>query len=102
MHVVVVRVAVIVLVCTPVGEAKFTQQPRLDEQAERAVDGRPTDGVPGIVDFADQFVRIKMLVRAEDMTHENAPRRGQLLPADLQELTELGLGSLRDQKWGQI
>ena len=45
----------------------------------------------------DQLIGVEMLVRVEDMAHENPPRLGELLAPDLEELAELLFGAILDQ-----
>ena len=85
-------VAVVVLVGRPVGQPELAEQARLDQEPQGAVDRRPADRVPGVVQVGDQLIGVEMLVRVEDMPNKHPPGLGQLLAPDLQELAELLLG----------
>ena len=58
-HVVVMRVFVVVFVArAPVAEAHFARQPGLDQQFERAIDGRMPDARVGLLDqLVEVFAR---------------------------------------------
>ena len=101
MQVVVRRVAVVVLVGGPVGQPELAEQARLDQEPKGPVDRRPADPAAGVVQVGDQLVGVEVLVRVEDVADQDPPRLGQLLAPDLEELAELLLRALRDQRAGR-
>jgi hypothetical protein len=88
-HVVMRRITEIVLVGGAVGQAKFAEEPGLDEESEGPIDRRPAHLATGLAEVGDQLVGVEVLVGIEDMANQDAPGFGQLLAPDLQELAEL-------------
>ena len=87
-QVIVARRSVVVLEGAAVGQTKFAKQPRLDQQTQGTINGRPAHLVTGIVQVAHQFVSVEVLVRIKDMTDKHPAWLRQLLAPDFQELTE--------------
>ena len=52
--------------------------------------------MPGVVEVPDQLVGVEVLVRVEDVLHQQAAAVGELLAADLQEFAELLDGRVGD------
>ena len=102
MHVIVSRIAVVMLVGGAIGQAELAKQASLNEQSQGAIDGRPTDRMTRIMHVADQFVGIEVLVGIEDLAHQDAPGLGQLLATDLQKLPKFRLGGLGNGKRCQL
>ncbi len=88
MQVVVGRIAVIVLEGAAIGQPEFSEQAGLDEKAERPIDRRTAHLMPRRVQVSRQFIRVEMLVCIEDMTYQNPPRVGQLVPPNFEKLTK--------------
>ena len=96
-HVVVGRVAEVVLVGRAIGEPKLTEQVRFDQEPEGPIDRRPADLSAGSPEVCHKLIGVEVLVRVEDVTHQDAPWLGELLAPDLEELAEFLLGAILDQ-----
>src|SRR5262245_28491123 len=55
-------ITVVMLERTAIGQAELAEQPGLDEQPERPIDGRAADLVPSVMEVADQLVGVEVLV----------------------------------------
>src|SRR5262249_7443215 len=83
-------------------QSELAKQPRLDQQPQGPIDRRPADSVAGVVQVADQLVRVEVFMGIEDMSNEEASRAGQLLAPNLEEFAELLLGRLGDRQRRQF
>src|SRR5262249_29884005 len=94
----VLRVAVVVLVDSPLANFNSPQQPGVDQLRESAIDRWPADAQAGGLDIADQLVGIEMLVLGEDVLDQFALLLREALGrgARGEVLAELALGGLRD------
>ena len=95
-QVVVRGVAVIVLVGTSVREPKLSQQTRIDEKAQGAIDRRPAYAASRVLQFINQLVGVEMLVGREDVSNQDAPGLGQLLASDFEKLAKLVFRTIRN------
>lgn len=102
MHVVMGRVAEVMLVNGPVGDPEFPKQTAVHKKTQGSVDRRTTDVRVRAVQVRDKLVSVEVLVGTENMTHQNASRSRQFLAADLEEFTKLLLGRLWRSRLGKV
>ena len=89
------------LVSGSVGKPKFPQEPGLDEQAQGAINRRPSHATARPVQFGDQFIGVEVLVRVEDMANQDAPLLGELFTANFKKLAKFVFGGCRHLEWSE-
>jgi len=87
-EVIVAGVAVVVLVHATAAQRHLPQQARLDQLAQRAVDGGPADLALGdqFPQVVDELFGVEVIVVAEHLFDDHPPLLGDALAAGLQEL----------------
>ena len=95
---VVLGIAVVVLIDGPAVEDELAEQARIDEFAERAIDGRPADvpRVPAGRELLHELVGVEMLVPREDVLDQGQPLLRDAHAAALQILDEPVAGRERN------
>lgn len=85
---VVIGVAVVVFEDAPAVEAHLAKQPRLDQFAQGAINGRAADFAPRdqLGQMAHQLVGVEMVVMAEDLFDDPAALLGDAFAASTQKL----------------
>ncbi len=97
-EVVVLGIAVVVLIDGPAVEDELAQQARIDEFAERAIDGRPADVPfgPARRELLHELVGVEMLVSRKDVIDQGKPLLGHPHAAALEIFHEPVAGRKRD------
>jgi len=103
-HVLVLRIAVVMLVEHPRAQFQATQQAGVHQLGERSIDGGPADREAGPLHVIDELLGVEVVVLGEDEAYHVALLAGEALglgPAG-KILPELGLGTLRNFDRSQL
>lgn len=99
--VVVGRIAVVVLEGVAIGQAELSQETGLDKQPQRPIDGRAAHLMSRGVEVSHKLISIKVLVCIENMSNQDPPRIGQLVPANFEEFSKLLDGVFQKRRGDQ-